>query len=78
MNKVTVNDSRFAQWLTWLAGVSAVLMLLDFAYEKHPHVRFEGWFNFYGFVGIMAMTLCCVLGLTLRGAFSREEDYYDG
>ena len=71
------SDERFANWLPWLVGVCVILALLDFAYEKHPHVRFEGWFNFFGFVGLLATGLCCVLAIGLRAVLAREEDYYD-
>ena len=49
--------------LLGLAIACAVFAVLDWTYKKHPHVQFEGWFNFYGFFS--ALSDLVVTGPTL-------------
>lgn len=59
-------------------GIASVLLAVaDFVYEKHPHVRFEYWFNFYGFFAVVAAAAMLAVAVLTRSVLEREEDYYD-
>lgn len=59
-------------------GVASVLFAVaDFVYEKHPHVRFESWFNFYGFFALVAAAAMLAVAVLTRSVLERGEDYYD-
>lgn len=64
--------------LVGLIVTCAALALLDLAYEKHPHVKFESWFNFYGFFAALAAAALVMLAGLMRSWIGREGDYYDG
>ncbi len=65
-------------WIVVVGALCALVTLLEFAYEKHPHVKFESWFDFYGVMSILATLLICVISLALRNMLARSEEYYDG
>ena len=46
---------------------------LDLTYEKHPYVKFEGWFNFYGFASGIASVACIALARWARPILSDRE-----
>jgi hypothetical protein len=72
------NDSKLHVAMVGLAISSAALALLDFVYEKHPHVKFEGWFNFYGFFAALTTLSIIAIAILARSVLARKEDYYDG
>lgn len=55
-----------------------LVALGDLTYEKHPHVHYEAWFNFFGFAALAASVLLVVACSIARPFLSRREDYYDG
>ncbi|MDJ0973079.1 MAG: hypothetical protein QNJ98_01290 [Planctomycetota bacterium] len=57
--------------------LSAVLVLLDFAYAKHSYFRVEDVFGFYGLYGFVACVTLVLLAKLLRPLLMRPEDYYD-
>ena len=65
------------QILVGTALAAALFGIADFIYEKHPHVRFEAWFNFYGFFAVLATCGLVVVAVLARNVLEREEDYYD-
>lgn len=64
--------------LIGLAILCVVVALIDLLYEKHPHVRFERVFNFYGFFAIVLTAAFLLLANCFRNLVARKEDYYDG
>lgn len=82
MNAPSSKSSDFRSFpATWLAVSGALCVLatlLEFGYEKHPHVRFESWFDFYGVLSILATFLICAISTALRSILTRSEEYYDG
>ncbi len=76
--RIPQRKEDWAQWLPVIGGVCILFTLMDLLYEKHPHVVFEAWFNFYGFFAIIAAGICLALPNVLRSFLKREEDYYDG
>ena len=57
--------------------VSAIVVLLDLFYTKHPHFPIEGTFGFYGFYGFLGCYALVLLAKVLRLIVMRPEDYYD-
>lgn len=64
--------------LLGLPVLCVTLACADVVYEKHPHIEFERWFNFYGFLSLIALAATFLLSFLLRRVLEREEDYYDG
>jgi hypothetical protein len=59
-------------------GLACVALLAsDWLYEKHPHVQYEAWFNFYGFYGAVASVALLLIAMLWRYLLMRPEDYYD-
>ena len=65
-------------WLVLSLLLAAALTATDLLYEKHPHVRYEAWFNFYGFAAAAATLALCALGRAVVPLLARKEDYYAG
>lgn len=61
-----------------LLSLCFIVALGDLTYEKHPHVHYEAWFNFFGFAALAASALLVVVCAIVRPLLSRPEDYYDG
>ena len=55
----------------------AVLVLLDFTYEKHGHYTWEAWPGFHAGYGFVSCVLLVILATQLRKVVRRDEDYYD-
>ncbi len=71
-------NPRNPQLIVIALGALCVLVAsADFIYVKHPHVRYEAWFNFYGFAAFAASCLAVGACYLLRPVISRDEDYYD-
>jgi sterol desaturase/sphingolipid hydroxylase (fatty acid hydroxylase superfamily) len=60
-----------------LVATCVLLLLLEFAYHKHTHFEFEGWFGFYPFYGFIVFIFVVMVGKQLRKILMRGEDYYD-
>ena len=60
-----------------LGLIYGLLLLLELAYEKHPHFAFEGWFGFYPLVGFATTSLLVLIGRGIGFILRRKEDYYD-
>ena len=77
------NDSKQSDQIPRYLFIGLVIAsiasaVLDLMYEKHPHVKFEGWFNFYGFFAGTATLGLVLLALAVRNLIARRENYYDG
>ncbi len=60
----------------WLAGTCVVLLVAEFAIDRHPHVPGEGLPWFYAIVGFVAFVLIVLGAKALRNLIRRPEDYY--
>ena len=58
--------------------VAVVCIGLELTYEKHPHVRFEYWFNFYGFFAIAATLALALLATLARNFLVDKEEATHG
>ena len=63
------------RWITIMAIGCVVFAGLDRAYEKHPHVEYESWFNFYGFAGLVATFFMILLAFVAVPLLSGKEDF---
>lgn len=75
MNAMRTFPSK--QLLIVLAIICLLLALADVFYEKHPHVHFESWFNFFGFFAALATIVLLGIAAVTHNVLQREEDYYD-
>lgn len=75
-----------SQVLLAIAILCAIALLLDirhlFSHDDHdahhePHVRFESWFNFFGFAAILATLGMAFLAKVAGNFLRRPEGYYD-
>ena len=57
-----------------LTAVADVYHLLS--HHWHPHIKYESWFNFYGFFALLITVGCVVVAKFVRPWISRKEDYY--
>ena len=55
----------------------AVVVLLDFTYEKHGHYDVEHWPGFHGGYGFISFVGLVLTAIVLRKIVSRPEGYYD-
>jgi hypothetical protein len=73
--KYWLDEPRNVDKVFWsLAGVCALLTIVDFFYHKHGHFFWEEWINFYGFISCVGLVL---LAKQMRKILMRKEDYYD-
>lgn len=77
-----LNDERhgvFSQRnLIAVSIACAVFALADLTYENHhPHVRFETWFNFFGFFAAIITATTFAIAPAFGSFLKRAEDYYD-
>ncbi len=64
--------------LLWvLYALCALILALDFVYEKHPYFEVENIPNFWGFWGFLCFVFIVFVGKGLRKLVMRDEDYYD-
>ena len=65
--------------LIWygLIGVCALLFVVDFFVEKHPHYAIENAPNFYGFYGFFGCVFLVLTAAQLRKILMRKETYYE-
>jgi|GEM_PF-4748928 len=89
--EVSLGGFTPSQLLIGLAIICAVAALMDFRHfaashdglhdEHHgghePHVRFESWFNFFGFASILATFAMVFVAKLFSGVLNRGEGYYD-
>ena len=59
-----------------LAGLCALLFLLDLIIHRHTYVPGEGLWGFYAFTGFIAFTLIVLGAKQLRSWILRGENYY--
>lgn len=64
-------------WVWIFLAACVVMMLGEFAYEKHPHVRFEGWFAFFPTAGFLSSLTFFFVAQAIGYVIRRREDYYD-
>lgn len=65
--------------LIWRAiCVACVLLVItDFFYVKHGHMKLEQMPGFHAFFGFVAFVFVVLAGTRMRGWLMREEGYYD-
>ena len=59
-----------------LAGLCALLFLLDIVIGRHSYAPGEGLWGFYAFTGFIAFTLIVLGAKKLRSLILRDETYY--
>ena len=59
-----------------LGALCAVLFLLDFFVDRHPHVPGEGFPAFYAIVGFGSFALIVLGAKQLRRLIRRDETFY--
>ncbi len=57
-----------------LTGIADVYHLLS--HDWHPHIKYESWFNFYGFFALLITVGCVWAARFVRPFIGRKEDYY--
>lgn len=62
--------------LALLAVLGAGLMAADLFYEKHPYVKLEYLFGFYGWFACAGGVLCLSVARILQGVLKRPEGYF--
>ena len=60
-----------------VAGLCLLFLLAEFAYEKHPHVKFEGWFAFSAILGLIGVVAIVGIAYLARGVLGSSRDDYD-
>ena len=60
-----------------VAGVCAVLLLLDLFYVKHAKLEIEHYFGFHGIYGFACCVFLVLAAKEIRKLVMRGEDYYD-
>lgn len=69
---------KIGTYIFWgLAGLSFLLIIMDFIYERHPHTEAESYLGFYGFYGFFAFSFVVLMGWPLGRLLRRSETYYD-
>jgi hypothetical protein len=68
---------RFVLGVCCLLLLLEALALFDVLYHKHGHFDWEDLPGFYAVYGFAAYSAVVALGLLLRKAVTRGEDYYD-
>lgn len=63
--------------LAFVLALSAFLIIIDLAVERHEYVGFANATGFYGFWGFAAFGLAVLSGWPLGALLRRSEDYYD-
>ena len=70
-------DATTQKWLIGLLVFCIGAGMADRLYEKHPHVEFEGWFNFYGFSAAFFTAALIATAMIIVRFIERKEGYYD-
>ena len=60
-----------------LALVCALVVVVDFFYEKHGHYSWENFPGFYALFGFVSCVVLVLAATQLRRILKRDEDYYD-
>lgn len=84
--EISLGGISTSQLLLGLAIFCGLVAFTDFrhfmSHDEHhgghePHVRFESWFNFFGFASILATVVMVFIAKLLGGFLSRGEGYYN-
>ncbi len=57
--------------------ICIVLLMLEFAGERHGETKHEDLIFFPAFFGFISCIIIFRVGVALRSVFMRDEDYYD-
>ena len=57
--------------------ICIVLLLLEFAGDRHGETIYEEFLFFPAFFGFISCIVIFRIGVALRSIFMRDEDYYD-
>ena len=73
-----LDEPRNVDKVFWaLAGVCALLLVIELFLHRHPHFGWDAWPGFYGVFGFVAFWCIVIAGKHLRKILMRDEDYYD-
>ena len=57
--------------------ICIILLLLEFAGDRHGETEYEKFIFFPAFFGFISCIIIFRIGVALRAVFMRDEDYYD-
>ncbi len=57
--------------------ICIILLLLEFAGDRHGETEYEDFLFFPAFFGFISCIIIFRIGVALRAVFMRDEDYYD-
>jgi len=57
--------------------ICIILLILEFAGERHGETELEDFIFFPAFFGFISCIIIFRVGVALRSVFMRDEDYYD-
>ena len=57
--------------------ICIILLLLEFAVDRHVETEYEDFLFFPAFFGFISCIIIFRIGVALRAVFMRDEDYYD-
>jgi hypothetical protein len=60
-----------------LTALSALALVADLLYSKHPHFDVERWPGFYAIYGFTGSVALVLVAKWLRRLLRRDEDYYE-
>ena len=72
-----ISTSVPTHWLIGLAIACVVFLLAEFSFKADPHVKYEGWFGFFGMAAFVGMSALALMGQLLRSVLQRDREYYD-
>ena len=58
-------------------SICIILLLLEFAGDRHGETKYEDFIFFPAFFGFISCIVIFKVGVALRSVFMRDEDYYD-
>lgn len=70
------SESKLKLAIVILAGLCAVLFVLDFVIHRHSYAPNEGTPGFYALTGFLAFSFIVLGSSALRWFIARSEDYY--
>ena len=72
-----VSAPKTGRYIFWgLAGLSALLLVLDTIVHRHVKEDIEAYIGFYGFYGFLAFSFVVLMGWPLGRLLRRSEAYY--
>lgn len=63
--------------LYMLYSICALLLAVDFLYQRHAQHGWDGWPGFYAGYGFVGCVLLVLVARVMRRFLKRPEDYYE-